>query len=82
MKKSDVVVKVLLETGDPKRTEAQLREQLSIILNELAIDLDKWDTVIPTPIVNAMVKNLAARRGRISMSDLIRDIDIILGRIL
>ncbi len=80
MKKSEIVVAVFSKSH-PSKSEKQVLKELTSLLTDQSLDLDRWDVSVPDPIANAMIKNIGSARGELLMEYVIRDIDIILKRI-
>lgn len=80
MKKSDIIIKVLLHWNKSK-TEEAIREELTSTLISRSLTLDQWDQKVPGYIANALIQNIVAGPDRPLTEHLVYVIDTILKRI-
>jgi hypothetical protein len=81
MTKSEIVVSALLNRHGSSRKEKEVRKELVSVLSELLLTLEEWDKPVNDSIGQAIIRNLNAVRGELSMKYVIRDIDTVLKRI-
>ena len=81
MKKSDIVVTVIIRRSERPLIEKQVLRDLSSVLEDLSINRDKWDHDVEPIIAEGIIKHMGSVRGELSLEDLVMDIDLILKRI-
>jgi hypothetical protein len=81
MTKSEIVVSAFLNRYGSSKKEKEVRKELASALGELLLTLDEWDKPVNDSIGQAIIRNLNAVRGELSMKYVIKDIDTVLKRI-
>ena len=65
---------------NPTKPEKQVLHELTRSLAGGHEAPGKWDITVPDDIANAILKNIGATRGMLTMHDVVRDIDIMIAR--
>lgn len=81
MKKSDIVIAVVIRRSKTPVSEKQIRKDLASVLNHLSLDLVNWDLEVDTVIANGVMKHVGSVKGELSLEQLVLDIDTMLKRI-
>lgn len=79
MKKSEIVLDIFGK-WHPSKSEKQILNELSRVLMAGHEDPMEWNVTLPADIANAILRNLGSTRRRLTMNDIVRDIDIIVAR--
>ena len=78
MKKSEIIVAVVVRRTEKTLQEKQLLREVNNILTELSTT---FDHDIDAIIAEGIIKHMGSVRGELTLRDLIVDIDLILKRI-
>lgn len=81
MRKSEIVIAVVIRRSSKPPSEKQIRKDLAKVLNHLSLDINTWDDDVDTVIGNGIVKHVGSVMGELTLEDLVTDIDMILKRI-
>jgi hypothetical protein len=79
MKKSEIILGIFAKLH-PSKPEKQVLYELTTALADESADLNEWNETIPHGIAHAIVKNIGSARRKLTMEDVLRDIDIIVRR--
>ena len=82
MRKSQIVIAVIQKKSLLPVTEKEILEKLSEHLANNSLDLQQWNRYIEAPLAKAIIKNLGSAKSDIPVRLMIREIDIILERVL
>jgi hypothetical protein len=81
MRKSDIVVAVVIHRSAKPPAEKQILKDLSEVVKHLSLDTETWDHDVETVIGNGIIKHIGSVTGELTLQDLVLDIDLILKRI-
>ena len=81
MKKSEIILGIFAKSH-PSKPEKQVLNELTTALAHEAADLKEWNETLPHDIANNIVKNIGSARRKLTMKDVVRDIEIIVRRSL
>ena len=82
VKKSDIFVAIVIFRSEKPTAEKKIRNGLSLVLNQLSLNLETWDQDVDTVIANGIIKHVGSVKAELSSKDIILDIDTILKTIL
>ena len=82
MRKSQIMIAVVQNKSLRPVTETEILEKLSEHLANHSSDLQRWNTYIEEPLAKAIIKNLGSVKSDIPMRLMIREIDVVLERVL
>lgn len=81
MKKSDIVIAVVVLRSTVPPKNQQIRKDISKVLKDLSISPETWDHEVEDVIATGLIKHVGSVKNELSLEDLILDIDMILKRI-
>ena len=82
MKKSQIMVAVIQKKSVLPVTEQEILSRLSDHLSGCSLDIERWNEDVDEPLANAVIKNIGSRKSDVPMRLMIREVDIILQRVL
>ena len=80
MNKSDIVIEVIKARSIIAPSEKHILKELCSVLLGRSIDPETWDGKVGYGLARSIIKHVGSVRGRLSMSDLVRDIDLLVER--
>ena len=82
MKKSQIVVAVVKKKSRVPVTENEILKRLSEHVSNFSMDIERWDEEVEEPLANSVIKNMGTMKADVPMRLMIREVDIILNRIM
>ena len=82
MKKSQIVVAIIPRILPFRITEKEILRGLSDHLSSLSLTMEQWDADVEEPLAKAIIKNIGSAKTDVPLRLIIREIDIILQRVM
>ena len=82
IKKSEIVVAVILQKSRLPVTEKEVLRNLSEHLSGYSLDIERWDEGVEEPLARSIIRNMGFMKADIPMRLMIRELDIILQRVM
>jgi hypothetical protein len=82
MKKSQIVVAVVQKKSVIPVTEKEILKGLSEHLSNYSLNIEKWNEDVEERLAKAVIKNIGSMKADVPMRFMIREVDIILRRVM